>query len=260
MLAGVSDQIPPPPPPPSAGPPPPPPGSFGGATPPPPPPPYGAAPTPVAAPGGSLPPTAGGSRGLATAAIVLFWVTAAAAAFAVIALFNRRAAWQDVVDGDAGLSGLSKLSDADDLVSAANVVTFLAALASVIVVSIWSLRVGRRARARGATDVSPGLLCGSWYIPYASAIIPFIQLRRIARHDGRPRGMVSAWQGLLIAGWVLGTAVGGLEPGEDDVFNEVDDLTDQLTTQSVVGVLALVVLVAMAFVAMRAVRDLDTHT
>ena len=77
------------------------------------------------------------------------------------------------------------------------------ALASIIVLCIWSLRTARHARAGGAR-VSPGLACGGWWIPYANAIVPFVQLRRVARHRGRTTSWVSAWQGLVIATLVLG--------------------------------------------------------
>lgn len=206
----------------------------------------------VGAPAATVPTS---SRGLATATIVLFWVTAGAMALMVIALLVRRAAWADFADG-GGFSAAADVSDADDFVQAANFIAFLAALATVIVLSIWSLRVGRRAKALGV-NVSPGLLCGSWYIPYASAIVPFIQLRRIATHRGVARGMLNLWQGLLIASWVLATAVAGLEPDEDDVFDDVGDISDRLNSQAGVSVLAALVLFAMAFAAMRAVRTVD---
>jgi hypothetical protein len=130
-------------------------------------------------------------------------------------------------------------------------------LATLIVVSIWSLRVGRRARLTGATDVSPGLACGSWYIPYAAAIVPFIQLRRMARSWRRPTAMISLWQAFSIATWVAGTGLFGLEPGEDDVFLDASDVTDQLNGQLAFAVLTMIGMMVMAFAATQAVRRLD---
>jgi hypothetical protein len=135
--------------------------------------------------------------------------------------------------------------------------TILLALATTIVVSIWSLRVGRRARMSGATDVSPGLACGSWYIPYAAAIVPFIQLRRVARHWRRPTTMLGVWQAFSIVMWVAGTALLGLEPNEDDVFTDATEITDRLNAQLVFAVLGMLAMLAMAFAGMQALRSLD---
>jgi hypothetical protein len=198
-----------------------------------------------------------GSGGLRTATIVLFWCTAGASVLAVIAFFSRRSAWVDFTEGSGSASAVD---DADDLVSAALGVTFLLALASLILVSLWSLRVTRRARAAGATDVSPGLACGSWYIPYASAIVPFIPLRRTARRWQRPTGLLNVWQACYIALWVTGTAVMGLEPTDEDAvraFFDPTEITDKLTAQAVFGVLSLVALFVMAFAAMQAMRTID---
>lgn len=188
---------------------------------------------------------------------MLFWCTAVSTVLVVVALFNRRSLWSDFVDGRLEFEDLRRIDDADSLVAGAFGVTFLLGLATLIVVSIWSLRVGRRARMGGARNVSPGLACGSWYIPYASAIVPFIQLRRIARHRQRPTGMLGIWQACYIATWVTGTAVGALEPNEDDVFDEVSDITDMLNAQVAFAVLGMIVMLVMAFVAMQAVRGLD---
>ena len=75
----------------------------------PPPPPGASAPAPRSELGSS------GSRGLRTASIVLFWCTAAAAVLVVAALFNRRAAWTDLADGEGTLVDALQFTDADDL-------------------------------------------------------------------------------------------------------------------------------------------------
>lgn len=188
---------------------------------------------------------------------MLFWCTAAAVVLVVVALSNRRSLWSDFVDGGLEFGDLQRIDDADGLVSAAFGLTFILSLAALIVLSIWSLRVGRRARATGATGVSPGLACGSWYIPYAAAIVPFIQLRRMARHWRRPTVMLGVWQASTIVGWVAATAVAGLEPNEDDVFADVSDITDRLNAQLAFAVLAMIAVLAMAFAGMRALRSLD---
>ena len=207
--------------------------------------------------GGAPAGTASTSKGLRTACIALFWSTAAMTVFVVVALVNRRSVWVDLVEGRLGIGDLGRASEADDLVSAAFGLTFLVSLAALIVLSIWSLRVGRRARETGAGDVSPGLLCGSWYIPYAAAIVPFIQLRRVARHHRRSTASLNVWQGFFVAAWVTATAVAGLDPDENDVFDDLDDITDMLTGQLVAAVLTMIVTFVMAFVATQALRTID---
>jgi len=197
------------------------------------------------------------SGGLRTASIVLFWCTAAATILVVAALARRRSAWTDFVDRGLDRDVIGRIDDADSMASAAFGLTFALGLATLIVVSIWSLRVGRRARAAGASDVSPGLACGSWYIPYASAIVPFVQLRRVARRWGRSTTMLGVWQACFIATWVTGTAVAGLEPDEEDAVVDVSDITDQLNGQLVFAVLSMIIVAVMAFVAMQAVRTID---
>jgi hypothetical protein len=200
---------------------------------------------------------ASGSGGLRTASIVLFWCTAAAAVLVVAALFNRRSAWTDLADREGTLVDALQYADADDLVGASLGLVFLLGLAALIVVSIWSLRVGRRARRAGASSVSPGLACGSWYIPYASAIVPFIQLRRMARHRGRSTASLNVWQGCYIAAWVGCTICAGLEPDEDDVFADLSDVTAMLNAQAGLAVATVVASLVMAFVAMGAMSDVD---
>jgi hypothetical protein len=192
------------------------------------------------------------SGGLRTATIALFWCTAVATVLLVLALLRRRDLWRDVERGDLRVAG--RLDDADDLVGSSFGLLFLLAVATLIVLSIWSLRVGRRARMAGATDVSPGLLCGSWYIPYAAAIVPYVQLRRIARHGGRPTGSTNLWQAFHIATWIVATGVLGLEPTEDDLF---EDIAGKLSTQVVAASLLLIAAFVMAFVATQALRALD---
>ncbi len=62
---------------------------------------------------------------------------------------------RDLERGELSVAG--RLDDADSLVGSSFGLLFLLAVATLIVLSIWSLRVGRRARLAGATDVSPGV-------------------------------------------------------------------------------------------------------
>jgi hypothetical protein len=234
----VSDFAPPPPPPPSGGTPPPPP--FASAEPPPPPRPFAVA---------TQAPTDTG--GLRKACIALFWVATGAAALLLIALIARRVAWSNFTRGEASLSDLR---DADDFVGGASFILFVLVLASLIVVSIWSLRTARHAKATGAGSVSPGLACGGWYIPFANAIVPFVQLRKVVRHRGRATTTVNLWQGMLIGVWVVSVALRGVSNSDE---NTVQDLTTRLTSEVVLGSILLAGMAVTAAIAMRALRDID---
>jgi hypothetical protein len=233
----VSDFAPPPPPP-SGGTPAPPPPPFASAVPPP--------PRPFAAPG-----AAPGTSGLRKACVILFWVATGATALLLVALISRRVTWSRFTQGEASLADLQ---DADDFVGASSFVLFLAVLASLIVVSIWSLRTARHAKATGAADVSPGLACGGWYIPVAQAILPFVQLRKVVRHRGRSTTTVNLWQGLLIGVWVVSSVLRGVGNADNDT---VRDLTTRLTTEVVLGSILLAGMAVTAAIAMRAMQDVD---
>ena len=103
--------------------------------------------------------------------------------------------------------------------------------------------------------MSPGLACGGWWIPFANAIVPFIQLRRVAIHRGRPTSWVSAWQGLLIAGVVLGMGLQGVSSWNDN--DPSDDISGRLTGQVALGFVLTALYLAMAYVASRAMKDVD---
>jgi hypothetical protein len=191
------------------------------------------------------------TRGLRTATIVLFWCATASTAVLLAALITRKATWNSYTHGDRSLSDLR---DADDFVQGASTVTSLVMLAALIVLSIWSFRTARHARLTGANDVSPGLACGGWYIPFADAIIPFVQLRRIARHRQRSTSKVSLWQGFVIAVWVLWAALRGITNLDEDT---AEDLSNRLTAEVVVGAILFVGMIVLAYVASRALKDVD---
>lgn len=261
MLGGVTDSTPPPPPPPSSfptGSPPPPPPPGAGT--PPPPPPFGAAPPPPgpgygaagSVAGSAVPPRANDAAGLRKAAIVLYWCTTGATALLTLAVIRRRGVWNDFED-DPSFSRLVDLEDADDLVGGAAGLLACLALASLIVVSIWSLRVARHAKQAGAADVSPGLACGGWYIPFANVIVPFVQLRKVANHFRRPTQQLNLWQAFTIATFVVSFILQAIDPGDD----ELSDVSGQLTAQVLFAVLALAGAAVTAYLATRAMRDVE---
>jgi hypothetical protein len=189
--------------------------------------------------------------GLRTATIVLFWCAAGGTVLLLAALISRKVTWNSFTNGDRTFSDLR---DADDFVQAASSVTSLIMLAALIVLSIWSLRTARHARLTGATAVSPGLACGSWYIPFGNAIVPFVLLRRIAGHRQRPRSMVNLWQGVLIAVWLVWVALRIVTNIDEDT---AEDVSGRLSAEVVIGSILVVGMAALAFVASRAMKDVD---
>jgi hypothetical protein len=170
-----------------------------------------------------------------------------------IALVSRRMVWADFEDNPT-FEAIADLDDADNFVSGAVLILFGLALATLIVVSIWSLRVARHAQRSGAGGVSPGLACGGWYIPFANLIVPYVQLRHVARHFGRPTQPVSVWQGVAIATFVLSLILQGIDPSAADDFR---DVSGQLTAQIVFGVLLAIAAAVTAYVATTAMREVE---
>lgn len=190
--------------------------------------------------------------GLRKASVVLFWVTTAATALFALAAFQRKSTWDGFLDG---VNGGSDVDDADALVAAAALLQVGLMLASTIVVSLWALRAGRKAQLAGARDVTPGLACGSWYIPIGNLVVPFIQVRRMTRVYRRPTSPAGVWQGFFIAGLVMVTSSRGqvLDPATIDV----DELSDRLQMQGVLAVIGAVCFGVAAVFAARAMRNAD---
>lgn len=166
------------------------------------------------------------------------------------ALFNRKSVFADALEGNATVQELN------DTASQTNGVLLLLsalAIATTIVTSIWSLRTARHAVATGARNVSPGWACGGWYIPIAAAVVPFIQLRRVAAHRGRSVTLLTCWQVALVALWGMWLALRGA--GSDEVI--IDNLESQINTQQIAGVGLCVALGVAAFCAMRATANID---
>lgn len=192
------------------------------------------------------------TAGLRKATIVLFWCTVGSTALVALTAVNRRSVFDGYRDGS---NSIFDVDDADVAFGGASFVQVALTIASVIVLSIWSLRAGRNAKRLGATNVSPGLACGSWYIPFGNLVVPFVQLRRMVRHFGRSTSAVSLWQGLFIVGNIASGSVqsiGTFEAGEPE-----GDVANRLAAQSVVAFIVVVLFAAMAAVATRALRDVD---
>ena len=158
---------------------------------------------------------------------------------------------------DRGKSILD-VDDADAFVGVAVLLAAILVMAAVIVLSIWPLRTARNARATGATDVSPGLACGGWYIPYAQRHRP-VRPAAPGRDPPSPADVdVSLWQGLFITSYLVSMVFRTM--GNIDLADDADELTDRLTAQAVLAFVLAGLFLVMAFVAMRAMRDVDGVT
>lgn len=191
--------------------------------------------------------------GLRKASIILMWVAVAAHAFMTIAAFSRKSVWDGFVDGD---KSLLELDDADSLLGGTLLLSFLATLATAIVLAVWSYRTASNGQARGA-QTSPGLAAGGWFIPIGWFFVSFSQLRKAmgGRGDTSPVGW---WQGL----WVVGTIASGvaLQLFDDDLTQSPSEVSDGLRNQSVGLAIATVILAASAVVAVRALKSIDDAT
>ncbi len=192
------------------------------------------------------------TRGLRTATITLFWCVVGASWLVLLAAINRRRVFDDVDD----LEGfVNDFQDADDALAAAEFLEAGLAIAALIVLSIWSLRTARHVRSYGGQDVSPGLACGGWYIPFGNFVVPFVQLRRVASRRDRRRTWINWWQGLFIAESVAGVSFQRL--GDIESASSPDDFLNRMSGQIGLAALTAILLTATAYVAMRATRDVE---
>ena len=124
------------------------------------------------------------------------------------------------------------------------------AIAALIVLSIWSLRTPATS-AYGGQDVSPGLACGGWYIPFGNFVVPFVQLRRVPVSGPAADG-INWWQGLFIAESVAGVSFQRL--GDIESASSPDDFLNRMSGQIGLAALTAILLTATAYVAMRATQ------
>ena len=172
-------------------------------------------------------------------------------ALTAIAAGNRLAVWNGFEDGS---KDIFDVDDADTLVGLAAGVQLLLTLAAAIVLSIWSLRSMRNARARREGSPSPGLACGGWYIPFGMFVVPFVQFRKVLRSRPQPATAVNRWQGLFIAAGVFSAVFRGGDPERADSF---DDVSDYLRVQTGAAIIVAILLVLATVAATRAMGDLD---
>jgi hypothetical protein len=197
-----------------------------------------------------------GTKGLRTWTIILFWAGVAMSWLIAIAMLVRKTTVDDVLSGSATVDDLH---GKDDFVDVSSLFYFLALIAGVIVLCIWSQRVVRNAQARGAVNVSPGLACGGWYIPIGNIWVPFTQIRRAVTQMGRSVRSLLGWQiAYPIASGVLGVGLTVVPQDSDDHTKlTADHLSALVNTSVVLGFVGAAGLSLAAYFATRALLQID---
>lgn len=193
------------------------------------------------------------TRGLRIATVILIWIATGGTGLQLLTITNRRAVWNDPT------SSFSDLVNADDAVVGSFVLYFIAVVATVILLSIWTLRAVRNSQSLGTVDLNPGLACGGWYIPFGNVFVPFIQLRRATRGLGARTTASTVWQvgwgAMVVAGLVVNTAFSNADVFDPDAVSR--DLDTQVTGAWLVFIAAIVAASA-ATIAIKALDDAVT--
>ncbi len=190
-----------------------------------------------------------GTGGLRIATLTLMWVATAGSGLQLLAVINRRSVWNDPS------SSFGDLVDADDTVAGAFLLYGVAALATAIVLSIWTLRAVRNSEKLGTPRLRPGLACGGWYIPFGNVFVPFIQIRRATNGLGASTVPATLWQvgwgAMVIGGSIVNTAINDTNAFDPDAVSQ--DLSVQVTGAAVTFVAAIIAAAGATF----AMRGLD---
>jgi len=194
------------------------------------------------------------TKGLGAAIIVVLWVELATILLNVAAAFDARRVFDEVISS-TGIesSSFDRLEEADARVNATALLVLLIGLAAVILLAVWSNRVSHNAQNRGVVGLSPGLAGGGWFIPFANAVIPFIQLRRAAKPFIGATSVVTAWQVFLVsAAFISRSGVREVEEAST-AFELSDALTDHISYLAFAAALFL----GAAICATQSITDID---
>lgn len=194
------------------------------------------------------------TKGLGVAIIVVLWVELAAILLHVAAWIDARRVFDEVISSAGSeSSSFDHLEEADALVNATWLLTLLIGLAAIILLAVWSERVCHNAHNRGVPGLSPGLAAGGWFIPFAQAVIPFIQLRRAAKPFIGATSVITAWQVCLVSAAFI-SRFGVREVEEASTAFELSDaLTDHISYLAFAAALFL----GAAICATQSITDID---
>lgn len=155
---------------------------------------------------------------------------------------------------DTGFGSLRDVRDADNLIAGAFFPTFCLVLAIAIVVSIWSLRICENA-ARSGARTQPGLAAGSWYIPLAWFVLPFILLNQARRGRGSPTALVLWAIFFGLTGLMMGAQRGAVSDIDETL--DIGEVTDSLQQQTSTIFAAALCAIGASIAGMRAIRALE---
>jgi len=202
--------------------------------------------------GGALAPPSG----LRKAAVTLFWVASAAQVVLGLVAYRRGTVADDILKR----TKFSKdLDDANGAVGGALLIYVLVSIAAVIVLAVWSNKTVNNAKRRDpSVNASSGLAAGGWFIPIGNYWVPWQQLRKAAKHFGGNVSSLGLWQGSYIGAAVL-FLIGRVIVGGDVRLDE-DNAVSKLHNQGLFFTLCGLLLLVSAFMAMRAMREIDRAT
>ena len=192
--------------------------------------------------------------GLGVAIIVVLWVEFAALLMSVAAHINAQSVFDEIVNSASpDSSSIDRLDEAENLGNASGLFTLLIGLVAIILLAVWSNRVSHNAQNRGVPGLSPGLAAGGWFIPFAQAVIPFIQLRRAAKPFIGTTNLITTWQVCLVSAALVSR--NGLRDMEEatTVFEYSDALDQRISSLSLTAALFLVA----AICATHTINDID---
>lgn len=192
--------------------------------------------------------------GLGVAIIVVLWVEFAALLMSVAAHINAQSVFDEIVNSASpDSSSIDRLDEAENLGNASGLFTLFIGLVAIILLAVWSNRVSHNAQNRGITGLDPGLAGGGWFIPFAQAVIPFIQLRRAAKPFIGTTNLITTWQVCLVSAALVSR--NGLRDMEEatTVFEYSDALDQRISSLSLTAALFLVA----AICATHTINDID---
>lgn len=194
------------------------------------------------------------SSGFGVAIIVLLWVELAAILLSVAAAIYQQRVFSDI-GGDALFERWAQdlLERAGDPYRTTALVALIVGLAAIILLALWSNRVSHNARNRGVTGLSPGLAAGGWFIPFAQAVIPFVQLRRAAKPFLGATTAITAWQVFMVSG----ALVSRLGAHDIEQASTSSSLSDALSQRVMYVSIAAVLFAVATTCATRAIKDID---
>lgn len=169
------------------------------------------------------------------AATLLMWLATAATIDGWVVSRERQRLFDDPS------SSFQSLVDADDRVALSTMIYALFAVLTAGALAMWAHRVVTNNRLLGEREARPGLAAGGWFIPFANAIVPYIQLRRSARYVGANLGALTLWQvcwaAMVVLGFVSSVALGS-EPATPNELST--SLSVEVTFAALVAVAAVV--------------------